>query len=262
MSDNESDGDHVYVFSLATVPDVEAYAAINNLDGMSADDVREALGDKSEKPVYHAIVALGGVLAHRAGAASDEDGDDASRGPWAVSSVAVSSVAHESEEEIVTGFADCVSALKPRLFTFDGTGFDITVLRYRGIAHHVRAHFLFAPEGSPDAIVDIGRLCAAGGGGKKRLHTLCREMGIRRGRDVFGWDGGDPIDAETLYRSGRVDQLVRRCERDSIDAYRLWLRHQLSNGHLSEPDFWASEEALRRYVTALEAGRASLPQVA
>lgn len=55
----------VIVWDLETVPDLRGYAAANGLVGKSDDEVREALGDKFPKHVYHSIVCIGALVAHR-----------------------------------------------------------------------------------------------------------------------------------------------------------------------------------------------------
>jgi hypothetical protein len=55
----------VIVWDLETVPDLAGFAAPNDLVGQSDADVREALGNKFPKQIYHAIVCIGALVAHR-----------------------------------------------------------------------------------------------------------------------------------------------------------------------------------------------------
>jgi hypothetical protein len=47
----------VIVWDLETVPDLGGFAAANDLIGKSDVEVREAIGDKFPKHIYHSIVA-------------------------------------------------------------------------------------------------------------------------------------------------------------------------------------------------------------
>ena len=56
---------HVIVWDLETVPDVAGYAAANALTGKSDAEIREALGNKFPKHIYHSIVCIGALVAHK-----------------------------------------------------------------------------------------------------------------------------------------------------------------------------------------------------
>ena len=49
----------VIVWDLETVPDLGGYAAANDLVGKPDVEVREAIGDKFPKHIYHSIVCIG-----------------------------------------------------------------------------------------------------------------------------------------------------------------------------------------------------------
>jgi hypothetical protein len=64
---------NVIVWDTETVPDLKGFAAANGHDGKSDDEVRAELGDKFPKHIYHSIICIGALVAHR------EDG-----GSWIV----------------------------------------------------------------------------------------------------------------------------------------------------------------------------------
>jgi 3'-5' exonuclease len=55
----------VIVWDLETVPDLAGFAAANDLVGKSDIEIREAVGDKFPKHIYHSIVCIGALIAHR-----------------------------------------------------------------------------------------------------------------------------------------------------------------------------------------------------
>ena len=55
----------IIVWDLETVPDLGGFAAANDLVGKSDVEVREAIGDKFPKHIYHSIVCIGALIAHR-----------------------------------------------------------------------------------------------------------------------------------------------------------------------------------------------------
>ena len=54
----------VIVWDLETVPDLRGFAAGNDLVGKSDVEVREAIGDKFSKHIYHSIMCIGALIAH------------------------------------------------------------------------------------------------------------------------------------------------------------------------------------------------------
>jgi hypothetical protein len=53
----------VIVWDLETVPDLGGFAAANDLVGKSDVEIREAIGNT--KHIYHTIVCIGALVAHR-----------------------------------------------------------------------------------------------------------------------------------------------------------------------------------------------------
>jgi hypothetical protein len=49
----------VIVWDLETVPDLSGFAAANDLGGKSEVEIREAIGDKFPKHIYHSIICIG-----------------------------------------------------------------------------------------------------------------------------------------------------------------------------------------------------------
>ena len=51
----------IIVWDLETVPDLGGFAAANDLVGKSDVEIREAIGDKFPKHIYHSIVCIGAL---------------------------------------------------------------------------------------------------------------------------------------------------------------------------------------------------------
>ena len=58
---------NVIDWDLETVPDLRGFAAANKLVGKTDDEVREAIGDKFPKHIYHSIVWIGALVARAEG---------------------------------------------------------------------------------------------------------------------------------------------------------------------------------------------------
>jgi 3'-5' exonuclease len=61
-------GAGVIVWDIETVPDLGRFAAANGHAGKSDEEVREALGDKFPKSIYHSIVCIGALPGRKTGA--------------------------------------------------------------------------------------------------------------------------------------------------------------------------------------------------
>jgi 3'-5' exonuclease len=63
-------------------------------------------------------------------------------------------------------------------------------------------------------------------------------------------DGTSGADVERYYREGRIREIAEYCESDVVNAYRVWLRHELFRGRLSAAEFEGSETALIEFIKA------------
>jgi predicted PolB exonuclease-like 3'-5' exonuclease len=109
----------VIVWDIETVPDIKGFAAANGHDGKSDDEIRAAMGDKFPKHIYHSIICIGALVAHQ------------ENGRWIVDALGAPHVGERSEKELISSFVDRIAKLSPQLVTFNGSSFDLPVLRYR-----------------------------------------------------------------------------------------------------------------------------------
>jgi predicted PolB exonuclease-like 3'-5' exonuclease len=227
---------NIIVWDLETVPDLRGFAAANDHVGKSDDEVRAELGDKFPKHIYHSIICIGALVAHRA------DG-----GHWIVDALGAPHVGERSEKELIASFVDRIAALSPQLITFNGSSFDLPVLRYRAMVHGVSAPGLAARQYfhryTEDAIDLCDVLSSFSSQAKATLHELCQVMGLP-GKP----DGMTGAQVEKYYREGRIREIAEYCESDVVNTYRLWLRYEHFRGGLSDAEFHASETNLIEFI--------------
>jgi predicted PolB exonuclease-like 3'-5' exonuclease len=229
---------NVIVWDIETVPDLKGFAAANGHAGKSDDEVRAELGDKFPKHIYHSIICIGALVAHRG-----------EGGPWAVDALGAPHVGDRSEKELIASFVDKIAALTPQLVTFNGSSFDLPVLRYRAMVHGVAAPGLAARpyfhRYTDDAIDLCDVLSSFSSQAKATLHELCRVMGLP-GKP----EGMTGAEVEKYYRDGHIREIAEYCESDVLNTYRVWLRYDLFRGRFSDEGFQDSEANLVEYVRA------------
>src|SRR5258707_6792180 len=193
----------VIVWDLETVPDLAGFAAANDLVGKSDVEVREAIGDKFPKHIYHSIVCIGALIAHWE---SDH---------WAVDAVGAPHLGERTEKELIAAFCDKIAELSPQLVTFNGNSFDLPVLRYRAMVHGVSAPGLstrpYFHRYTDDAVDLCDALSSFSSQGKASLHEISRVMGLP-GKPK-GFDGGE---VERYYREGKIKEVADYCETDVV----------------------------------------------
>jgi predicted PolB exonuclease-like 3'-5' exonuclease len=209
------------VWDIETVPDLKGFAAASGHNGSGDEEVRAAMGDKFPKHIYHSIICIGALIARR------EDGR------WTVTALGAPHVGDRSEKALISSFVERIAELEPQLVTFNGSTFDLPVLRYRALVHGVAAPgFSSRPyfnRYTEDAVDLCDVLSSFSSQAKVTLHELCRVMGLP-GKP----DGISGADVERYYREGRIREIAEYCESDVVNTYRVWLRYELFRGRLSE----------------------------
>jgi 3'-5' exonuclease len=225
----------IIVWDLETVPDLGGFAAANDLVGKSDVEVRGAIGEKFPKHIYHSIVCIGALIAHR-------EADH-----WAVDAVGAPHVGERTEKQLIIAFCDKIAELSPQLVTFNGNSFDLPVLRYRAMVHGVSALGLstrpYFHRYTEDAIDLCDALSSFSSQSKATLHEISRVMGLP-GKPK-GFDGGE---VERYFREGKIEEIAEYSEADVVGTYQVWLRYELFRGSLSQDAFEASERNLGDFM--------------
>ncbi|MEY9816581.1 putative PolB exonuclease-like 3'-5' exonuclease [Bradyrhizobium barranii subsp. barranii] len=227
----------VIVWDLETVPDLSGFAKANGLSDKTAQEVRDAIGDKFPKHIYHSIVCIGAVVAHL-------EGDH-----WTVDAIGAPHVGDRTEPELIAAFVDRIAQLRPQLVTFNGSSFDLPVLRYRAMVHGIAAPGLssraYFKRYSTDALDLCDELSSFSSGAKVKLDELSKILGFPGKPDEI--HGGE---VEQYFRAGRIKEIADYCETDVVNTYRVWLRYELFCGRLSRSSYEASEISLATFLAA------------
>ena len=159
------------------------------------------------------------------------------------------------ERAAIQKFHDGLDKLVPQLVSWNGGGFDLPVLNYRGLALGVSAA-RFWDQGEDDRDFRFNNYV-------NRYHArhldLMDVLAMFQPRNnapldeiarIAGFPGKIGLDGSAVwsaYRAGRIAEIRAYCEADSANTYLLYLRYQCLRGVLDEARF-ASECALLRGV--------------
>jgi predicted PolB exonuclease-like 3'-5' exonuclease len=239
----------VLAFDVETVPDVAGLRALHGLDGTLADrevaDMafqlrRQATGSDFLPLHLHRVVVISCVLAERDGFRV-----------WSLGT------GGESEAQIIQRFFDGIEKYTPQLVSWNGSGFDLPVLHYRGLIHRVQAaRYWDMGEGDYKDSRDfkwnnyISRyhsrhldlmdlLALYQPRANAPLDALAQLMGLP---GKIGLEGGAVWEA---YQDGRLADIGRYCEADVVNTYLVYLRFQLMRGALSPQQHDAQCAAVR-----------------
>jgi predicted PolB exonuclease-like 3'-5' exonuclease len=233
----------VLVFDIETVPDV---AGIRKLHGVAADvsdaDVAGMAFQLRRQKVGHDFLAL---HLQRVVAISCALSDRDAFRVWSLSG--------DSEGEIIQRFFDGIEKYTPQLVSWNGSGFDMPVLHYRGLIHSVRAP-RYWDTGDDDRefrynnyisryhmrhcdVMDL--LSLYQGRAVAPLDEIAQLLGLP---GKLGMDGSQVWDA---FQAGRIADIRNYCETDVVNTYLVFLRFQAMRGAVTPEQYCAHCDAVR-----------------
>ncbi len=145
------------------------------------------------------------------------------------------------EAAVVQGFFRLVERYEPQLVSWNGGGFDLPVLHYRGMVHGVQAakywdmgeddrdykwnNYISRYHSRHLDLMDLLALYQPRA--SAAMDTLAQLCGLP---GKLGMDGSQVYDA---WRRGELDAIRRYCETDVLNTYLLYCRFQLMRGGLA-----------------------------
>jgi len=242
----------VLVFDIETVPDVAGIRRLHGLDDNISDadaaemafQLRRQTHGSDFLPQYlHRVLVISCALQDR----------DSFR-VWSLGA------AGESEGEIIQRFFDGIEKYTPQLVSWNGSGFDLPVLHYRGLMHGVKA-VRYWDQGEDDRdfkwnnyisryhqrhldLMDL--LALYQGRANAPLDALAQLMGLP---GKLGMDGSAVWGA---YQDGRLDDIWRYCETDVVNTYLVFLRFQQMRGALTTAQYDGQVQVVRTALDKLK----------
>lgn len=222
------------VFDIETIPDASGLRTLLDVPADTSDEdvVNIALHQRRQKngtdflPLYqHRVCAISCALRQgdqfRVWTLGDEDA---------------------SEKEIIQRFYDGIEKYTPQIISWNGSGFDLPVLHYRGLLHGVNANrYWDLGEDDKDfkwnnyisryhmRHLDLMEVMAMyNGRANAPLDDLAKLCGFP---GKLGMDGSKVWDA---FKDGKLNEIRDYCETDVANTHLVYLRFQLMRGHLTQ----------------------------
>ncbi len=230
----------VLVFDIETVPDVAGLRKLNSIAAEISDEQvaamafqrrRQATGNDFIQLHLQRVVAISCALRDR----------DTFR-VWSLGEPA------DGEAQLIQRFFDGIEKYSPQIVSWNGGGFDLPVLHYRGMLHGVRA-VRYWDQGEDDREFKWNNYIS-------RYHA--RHLDLMDLLAMYQPRGAAPLDqfAQLLgfpgkiglegsqvwqaWQDGNIAQIRGYCEADVANTYLVYLRFQLMRGALS-PDIYQQE---------------------
>ena len=239
----------VLVFDIETVPDVAGLRALNGIDaGLSDEQVaamafqrrRQATGNDFLQLHLQRVVAISCALRER----------DSLR-LWSLGEPT------DSEGVLIQRFFDGIEKYTPQIVSWNGGGFDLPVLHYRGMVHGVHAA-RYWDMGEEDREFKWNNYIS-------RYHA--RHLDLMDLLALYQPRGAAPLDdfAQLLgfpgkiglegsqvwqaWQDGKIAQIRSYCEADVANTYLVYLRFQLMRGCFTREQY---EQEIALVRTTLE----------
>ena len=168
------------------------------------------------------------------------------------------------EGEISQRFFGGIETYTPQLVSWNGGGFDLPVLHYRGLIHNLTApryweigegdardardfkwnNYISSYHARQTDLIDL--LALYQGRANAPLDELAKLMGFP---GKLGMDGSAVWQG---WLDGRIDDIRDYCETDVMNTYLVWLRFQQMRGIFSPEEHAAEISFVREQITGLK----------
>ncbi len=232
------------VFDIETVPDIAALARAHDVDPNDAEAVKALLGDGLPPHVFNQVVVIAYM---RIGLSTAT--------PFVYERKALH-IGDRDEGAIIDEFFRDVDGMGVILVSFNGSAFDIPVLRYRALKHGIVARTLAHPKlyqlygGEHLDLCDI--LASHDGRARTSLSKICSLLGI-----AGKTDGVDGSRVGEMLAQGRIREVAAYCMDDVAATARVFLRNEVLEGRMDRARYEtsvalvdaAAEDEKRRLLT-------------
>lgn len=237
---------NILAFDIETIPDTDGGRKIYELEDLNDSEVATAMFNKRREKVGNEFIAthLQKVVAISAVYRNTQKDQF---------SVWTLGTEQSSEKEIVQNFFDGIDRHTPTLVTWNGSGFDLPVLHYRGLINGVQAP-RYWDQGEDDSSfkwnnylsrfharhTDLMDVIA---GYNNRAFAPLDEMAV-----LLGFPGKMGMSGSKVweqYEDGQIKAIRDYCETDALNTYLVYLHWQYVKGNLTDSGLAEEHEVVK-----------------
>lgn len=250
---------NLFVFDIETIPDTDSTQRLLDMQTDDKEALRQALTDyhleltdgrnSFLRQPFHKVVAISFLEAE---IIRDFSGQEFYHIKDIRSGGDVSLIEEEIEEKLVRGFFSHLKKNTSRLVSFNGKNFDLPVLKYAAMKHHVEAGWLYKmgdkwnnynQKYSLDWHCDLADAFSDfGASARVKMNELCAAFNLP------GKIGVDGSKVTQMYDDGQIKEIRDYCETDVINTYLLYLTYQHHNGSMSKDAFDKCRQELKEFL--------------
>ncbi len=240
------------IFDIETIPDIAGLRLLHSLDEAVSDaDVaemvfqmrRQKTGGDFLQHHLHRVVVISCAL---------REGDNFR--VWTLGGL------EDNEGDIIRRFFEGIDKYTPQIVSWNGSGFDLPVLHYRGLVHGIQcARYWDQGEDDKDfkwnnyisryhsRHIDLMDLLALyTGRANAPLDELAKLIGFP---GKLGMDGSKVWES---YQQGKLAEIRNYCETDVVNTYLVFARFQLMRGQFSPARYEKECELVRHTLSKHE----------
>lgn len=239
----------IFVFDIETIPDLESARHIYHLQDLTEQEAIQALlmlrriktGGEFMPLHLQKIVAISLVLAN-----------EHQLKVWSLGDV------NSNEADLIQRFFSGIDKHVPTLVSWNGSGFDLPVLHYRALFHHIQAPTYWELGEQQQAFrwnnylnrfhyrhLDLMDILA---GYQNKAFAPLDEIATMLGfPGKMGMRGDKVFEA---YQQGEIKAIRDYCETDVLNTYCVYLRFEQMRGSINPSEYQQQIDRLKNYLSS------------
>ena len=232
-----------FVFDIETIPCIETAKKLLSLDQNTTEDevvqklkeyhleITQGQNDFFRQP-FHKVVCVSFIAGQFV---TGKDGKER----YTIKHLKTGGRNNETEEEIIRGIFEYLAKHNSRLISFNGRGFDLSVLQYRAMKYGIEAGWIyeggvhnynhrFATEKHFDLLDNFSNF---GASARVKMSEIAALLSVPCKQN------GDGSEVYEMFKAGKIEDICNYCETDVLATYVMYLKFQRHAGKITQANY-------------------------